>query len=169
MNFTKMHKSHSLLVGLLLLGALACGQSTFDQKLADLYRGTVPVLDSDSVFKLMQSDQAILLDTRSLEEYEVSHLPGAIFYDYESTDPTKLNIPKDQPIVVYCTVGYRSERIGEKLQKLGFSNVSNLYGGILAWKNNDFDVVDAQGPTERVHTYSASWSRWLTKGTKVYE
>ncbi|RMG61980.1 MAG: rhodanese-like domain-containing protein, partial [Bacteroidetes bacterium] len=89
---------------------------------------------------------------------------------YEGFQPeTVADIPRDQPVVVYCTVGYRSERIGEQLQALGFTQVYNLYGGIFAWKNQGFPVVDPEGkPTERVHTYNADWSQWLRQGEKVY-
>jgi hypothetical protein len=44
-----------------------------------------------------------------------------------------------------------------------------LYGGIFEWKNNNFKVLDTLGnETEKVHTFSKSWSKWLTKGEKVY-
>ena len=67
-------------------------------------------------------------------------------------------------------MGYRSERIGEKLQKMGFTNVKNLYGGIFDWKNQDFEVVGMDNlATDSVHTYNKSWSKWLYKGIKVYE
>jgi hypothetical protein len=70
---------------------------------------------------------------------------------------------------VYCSVGYRSERIGEKLQDAGYTHVFNLYGGIFNWKNQDGVVLDASNDTtERVHTYNKSWSRFLKKGEPVY-
>jgi 3-mercaptopyruvate sulfurtransferase SseA len=70
---------------------------------------------------------------------------------------------------VYCSVGYRSERVGEKLQKLGYQNVYNIYGGIFEWKNEGMQVVNRQNqPTDSVHTYNKNWSKWLLKGVKVY-
>ena len=45
------------------------------------------------------------------------------------------DIARESTIVVYCSVGYRSEKIAEELDKLGFTNVSNLYGGIFEWIN----------------------------------
>jgi len=100
----------------------------------------------------------------------VSHIPNALFTGYKdfNTDALK-DIPKTDTIVVYCSVGYRSERIGEKLQKMGYSNVFNLYGGIFEWKNTGLEVVDTDGTeTEKVHTYNKTWSKWLTRGEKVY-
>ena len=49
---------------------------------------------------------------------------------------------KKTPTIVYCTIGARSETIGEKLKKNGFTNVYNLYGGIFEWKNADFKVLN---------------------------
>ena len=86
------------------------------------------------------------------------------FQEYKLKD-----IPKDQPIVVYCSVGYRSERIGEKLQEMGFTQVYNLYGGIFDWKNRGMEVENMEGePTEKVHTYNKKWGQWLLRGEKVY-
>ena len=48
--------------------------------------------------------------------------------------------------------------------------MSNLYGGIFEWKNNDFTVVDTnEEPTEDVHTFSKEWSQWLLKVNKIYD
>jgi len=71
---------------------------------------------------------------------------------------------------VYCSLGIRSEDIAEKLKKAGYNNVLNLYGGIFEWKNKDFTVYNSEGTqTEKIHTFSKEWSKWLTKGIKVYE
>ncbi|MER3327952.1 MAG: rhodanese-like domain-containing protein, partial [Candidatus Kapaibacterium sp.] len=78
-------------------------------------------------------------------------------------------ISKDSKIVVYCSVGYRSEKIAEKLQGAGYTDVSNLYGGIFEWVNQDRAVVDDQNtPTTKVHAFSRVWGVWLNKGEKVY-
>ena len=72
-------------------------------------------------------------------------------------------------IIVYCSVGIRSETIGNKLKKLGYKNVFNLYGGIFEWKNKDEEVIDNnQIPTEDIHAFSKEWSKYLIKGKKIY-
>ncbi|MEL6718853.1 MAG: rhodanese-like domain-containing protein, partial [Bacteroidota bacterium] len=68
----------------------------------------------------------------------------------------------------YCSVGYRSEKISEQLLEAGFKDVSNLYGGIFEWKNQDHEVVDEKGATEKVHAYDRVWGFWLKEGKKVY-
>lgn len=117
------------------------------------------------------SASCIFLDAREPREYAVSHISGAISVGYDHFELKNLptNLPKDQRIVVYCSVGYRSEKVTEKLQKAGFTNVSNLYGGIFEWANHGLPVVNQKGVTNEVHAYSRSWGVWLKKGKKVYK
>ncbi len=140
--------------------------SEFDEMLNDLLSFSVPYVTVDELKAL---DGACLLDTRELEEYEVSHIPNAEYIGYNTFDESALeNIPKEQTIVVYCSVGYRSEKIGERLKKMGYKNVYNLYGSIFEWVNEGNEVIDKDGTTTKVHTYNKQWSKWLEKGEKVY-
>ncbi|MEM1000938.1 MAG: rhodanese-like domain-containing protein [Bacteroidota bacterium] len=156
----------------LVVGAAAQTSEAYKKKLSTLYKGTVPVMQpADLDAALDQGEPIILLDTRAPREYEVSHLPGATFVDYDHFNKKAVkDLDRNARVVVYCTVGYRSERIGEQLKKLGFTDVHNLYGGIFEWKNQGHDVVDEAGnATEAVHTYSKQWSKWLQTGKKVYQ
>lgn len=157
-------------VKMLLMGLLpsaGCAQpADFDAMVKGLIDGDVNLVYPDS----LPAAQPVFLDAREAEEYAVSHIPGAVWVGYDDFDLARTNtFDKDAKIVVYCSVGYRSERIARKLQKAGFTNVSNLYGGIFHWVNEDNQVVDANGPTKRVHTYNAKWSKWLLKGEKVHD
>lgn len=154
---------------LMIISISSCGQKTFDEKMNDLYKHTVPLIKSGQL-KTQLSD-VVLLDARSEEEYQISHLPSARMLVYDEFDISQINdVPKDAPIVVYCSVGYRSERIGEKLKDAGYANVKNLYGGIFDWKNQGYEVVGPNNlATDSVHTYNKSWSKWLYKGIKIYE
>lgn len=164
-----MNKYLPPFLGLLLSTLTGCAQKTFDEKVNSLLRETVPVIRSEELMPI--KDSVVLLDARQPVEYETSHIKGARFVNYDAFKKKDVDdIPKDAHIVVYCAIGYRSERIGEELQKMGYNNVKNLYGGIFDWKNKDNDVVDTKGmKTDSVHTYSKSWSKWLYKGIKVYE
>lgn len=146
-----------------------CAQKTFEEKVNGLLKETVPFIKTDELQSIQ--NEVVILDTRTPEEYEISHLNGAKFIDYDHFKAKDVKeIPKDAEVVVYCSIGYRSERIGEKLQKLGYSNVKNLYGGIFDWKNKEQEVVNMDGsPTDSVHTYNKTWSKWLLKGTKIYD
>ena len=110
------------------------------------------------------------VDAREINEYNVSHLKNSVFVGYNnfSMDVLK-DIPKDRPIIVYCSVGKRSENIAAKLQKNGYNNVSNLYGGIFEWVNEDHPVYDLQNKqTMNVHAFNKFWGRCSDKGNKVY-
>ncbi|MBC5994414.1 rhodanese-like domain-containing protein [Pontibacter cellulosilyticus] len=152
----------------------ACGQTSdkaYYTMLKGLYQNTIPLIKPAALHqKLTQQQQFILLDARSKQEFAVSHLPKAQYIGYEDFEQGQLQgIPKDANVVVYCTVGYRSEKIGEKLKQAGYKNVYNLYGGIFEWINSGYAVHDAKGTTPKVHVYSRSWGVWLKKGEKVYE
>jgi rhodanese-related sulfurtransferase len=158
-----------VLVSLCLPG---CGQKAFDKQLELLYKHTVPLVQPSALaLELKQNMHPVLLDVRSRAEYEVSHLPGAVFLDYESFTLNQVkNIPLQVPVVVYCSVGVRSEKIGEQLQQAGYTNVRNVYGGIFKWKNVGLPVVRRPNiPTDSVHVYNRFWGTWLTNGIKVYE
>jgi rhodanese-related sulfurtransferase len=165
-------KKHLLVAGLSVF-ALAL----FAQVKNAAYRQMLDGLLSHSVPELAVRDAArgssdcIFLDAREPREYAVSHIPGAISVGYDHFDLGKLPaaLPKNRCIVVYCSVGYRSEKVAEKLRAAGFANVSNLYGGIFEWANQGYAVVNEAGPTRKVHAYDRSWGVWLKKGDKVYE
>jgi len=140
-------------------------------KYATVLRGllshTVPEI---GVADLEVMKGAVLLDAREAEEFAVSRLAGARYAGYDHFDLNMLgDLDRNQTVVVYCSVGYRSEKIAEKLLEAGFSQVYNLYGGIFEWVNAGKPVVDASGkPTDRVHAYNRTWGLFLQKGEKVY-
>jgi rhodanese-related sulfurtransferase len=113
---------------------------------------------------------AVFLDAREKEEFDVSHIKSAKHVGYKDFDLARVkNIKKSDPIIVYCSVGYRSEKIGEQLIANGYTNVSNLYGGIFEWVNEGYLVFDSSGnATPKVHAYDQAWGIWLSQGEKVY-
>ncbi|MBK7879240.1 MAG: rhodanese-like domain-containing protein [Saprospiraceae bacterium] len=117
-------------------------------------------------------DQYVLLDSRELKEYEVSHLQGAKWVGYDNFNIQNLKyLDKDCPIVCYCSVGYRSEKICEKLKANGFNNVSNLYGSIFEWANSGYPLYDSEEKlTNKVHGFSKLWGKYMNNKTykKVY-
>lgn len=133
---------------------------------------SIPYISVAELRNLQLKDSVVILDAREMKEFEVSHIVSAKYvgYDRFSSEEISADIHnKNASIVVYCSLGIRSEDIGEKLKKEGFTNVKNLYGGIFEWKNNDFPIIDSEGKnTENVHVYSKFWGKWLKNGKKVY-
>lgn len=105
--------------------------------------------------------QPILLDARSEAEYAVSHLKHSQRINPNQPDLAAFTGSKDTPIVVYCSVGYRSARIAEQLEQAGFSRVYNLKGSIFQWANEGRPVCKGDCPTMLVHPYDALWGRLL--------
>lgn len=143
-------------------------EKDFFNMLDGMYSYTVPLISPKDLME-KGAKQYLILDTREKGEFKVSHLPNAMCVGYDNFNADLIkDTPKDQPILVYCSVGYRSERIGEKLQEMGFKHVYNLYGGIFNWTNQGEKVVDdAATPTQNVHGYNREWSQWIFKGKKV--
>lgn len=159
-----------LLLFLVMISFQTCAQvesGTYNAMLKTILSHSVPEV---SIKKLKDMIDVTLLDAREPAEFGVSHIANAISIGYDQFNVgTVKNLDKNSKIVVYCSVGYRSEKIAEKLKKEGFTHVSNLYGGIFEWVNQGNPVIDSNGQfTKRVHGYSKSWGIWLNKGEKVY-
>lgn len=164
---------HALLLFLLSIVGMSRAQrpvesGPYNLMLKTLLSHSVPEISVAEAQGMIED--AVFLDSREREEFSVSRIPGAIFVGYDDFEMERVEaVDKHAPIVVYCAVGYRSEKVSERLLEAGYTNVQNLYGGIFEWKNQGHTVVDSTGaPTERVHAYSRSWGIWLNEGEKVY-
>ena len=155
---------------------LALGSCSNERVSSSAFNSMLQILLSHSVKEIsvetasLQRQDYVFLDTRARNEYDVSHIDGASWVGYDDFLISSLDtLDKNSPIIVYCSVGYRSEKIAEKLSENGFSNVQNLYGGIFEWVNQKLPIVDSdQLSTFRIHAYDESWAIWLKHGEKVY-
>ena len=110
----------------------------------------------------------LLLDVRAEAEYAVSHLAGARHLAPEATPFSALaSVPKDAPLVTYCSVGYRSAAMAARLREAGFTNVRNLEGSIFAWANEGRPVYRAGVAVPEVHPYDARWGLLLDKARRA--
>jgi rhodanese-related sulfurtransferase len=77
----------------------------------------------------------VLLDVRTPEEFIEVRVPGSVNVDYYAADfAAQLDaLPKDVPYVVYCRSGNRSSKTMDIMADLGFSEVFDVAGGIIAW------------------------------------
>ena len=124
----------------------------------------VKTLEPGDLESLSTKADVLLVDVRELEEFEVSHLKGAVreqTIDWQKVD-------KERPIVLYCTIGFRSTEWGTTLAKQGFRNLYNLDGGIVRWKNENRTVFNQKNqPTDSVHVYSDLFGFLLREGLAV--
>ncbi|WP_411893393.1 rhodanese-like domain-containing protein [Winogradskyella sp. A2] len=155
----------------LFFGFISCSQESLSDVLKQYNTESIPYI---SVKELaMPKTHALILDAREINEFKVSHIKDAIYVGYDdfNIEKTKSLLHDENiMIVVYCSIGVRSEDIAEKLKKEGYRNVYNLFGGIFEWKNNNFTVYNSDDKaTEDVHAFSKEWSQWLLKGNKIYD
>ena len=116
-----------LLTAILLVG---CGQANQNNPEA-VYMN----ITAQEAKQIMDSEEGyIILDTRTQEEYDEGHIPGAIVIPHdEITDRAEEELPdKDQLLLVYCRSGRRSKLAAEALVKLGYTNIKE-FGGIIDW------------------------------------
>lgn len=82
--------------------------------------------------KRLQQEDIYLLDVRSKEEYEEGHLPQAHLIPVQTLSMHLEQLPKHQPIFLYCHSGQRANHAKTILQKAGFQEVYNI-GGVIQW------------------------------------
>ncbi len=121
-----MYRILSFLFVLSTLGACAQKQET----------GARSDLEVTAVSELLENNKdVVVLDVRTPEEYKEGHLEGAElinFYDADFEARVKA-LDKEKEYVIYCRSGGRSGKATEKMEELGFKNIHNMNGGILAW------------------------------------
>jgi len=104
--------------------------------------GLIRQLSAPDLATLLQSGSAIeLVDVRTEEERGIARIDGSRLLDQAYHDALLL-LERDAPIVFQCHHGIRSQRAAEYFQNLGFTNLSNLVGGIDAWSS----LVDPSVP-----------------------
>ena len=109
-----------------------------------------------------------LLDVRTEEEWNVSHLAGARRVDPNAPiEQVTAGLAKETPIVTYCAVGSRSGALATKLREAGFTQVRNLEGSIFEWANEHRPLVSGDQPVATVHPYSSLWGRLLTDDVRA--
>ena len=164
-------KQSFLIFFLFQLGTIVA-QEPLDKLLSKYNSHSIPYISVEELKMQTDNNDLYVLDSREKQEFEVSHLKNAIFVGYNNFEIDKIisKIPeKNAPIVVYCSLGIRSENISEKLRDAGYTNIKNLYGGIFEWKNKGYSVYDSSNKeTQKVHAFSKYWAKYLSKGEKVF-
>jgi len=116
-------RTYALLLALVLL-LTACAQAASYEQITQ--EEAKQIMDTTNGY--------ILLDTRTQEEYDQSHIPGALLIPHtEIAERAEEELPdKDQLILVYCRSGNRSKQASVVLAELGYTNVKE-FGGINTW------------------------------------
>ena len=130
-----MTKFLSIVLATLLITLLLFGCSSKQAQQTPTDTATYTQISTAQAVELMQTEKDyIILDVRTVEEYNAGHIPNAICIPNESiTDKEPPELPdKDQLILVYCRSGRRSKEASQKLADLGYTKITE-FGGIIDW------------------------------------
>jgi len=126
----------------------------------------------------MDEDSYIIFDVREKDEFEVCHIENSIWVD-PSIDASSFNAQYsdqigDKTLVLYCSVGVRSSRLAQKLEKTRpeteTSPIYNLENGVFGWHNESRPLVSETASTDYVHPYNRLWGRMVNrKDLRRYE
>jgi phage shock protein E len=96
--------------------------------------------------ELMKDENAVILDTRTLEEFENGFIKGAINYDIFQVDfrDDILKLDRYKTYLIYCRSGGRSSDAMEFMKTNGFAVVYNLIGGVLAWAQDGNKLIEEE-------------------------
>lgn len=139
-----MKKSSIIFLLLLISLALLCGcngdndavkEPNEEKKEEETMTDYVCITQEEAKRIIDTEEGYIILDVRTIEEFEGGHIPGAILipdYEIEEKAPEQLT-DKSQLILVYCRSGNRSKKASAALAEMGYTNVKE-FGGINTWQ-----------------------------------
>ena len=119
-----------IFIVLALMLCSACGQDR-----ENVQEAVYVNITAQQAKEIMDSREGyVILDTRTQEEYDEGHIPGAILIPYDEIFEKAEGVltDKNQLILVYCRSGRRSKLAAEDLVKLGYTNIKE-FGGIIDW------------------------------------
>lgn len=107
---------------------------TVDQFLQEIPRGYYSIRQIDALKRQLKEGNTVLIDVREPSEYRAGHIDGAINIPLRSLAQNRDQIPRDQPVVLYCSTGYRTGMGVMALHLLGYGNVQGFPPSYEGWK-----------------------------------
>jgi rhodanese-related sulfurtransferase len=83
-----------------------------------------------------EKQQAVIVDVRTVPEYEERHIPGATFIPLDQLPQRFSEVPKQGNVLIICRSGSRSNQAVALLREKGYSNVQSVTGGMLDWQGS---------------------------------
>ena len=93
--------------------------------------------------RMDRGDRFVLIDVREESEYTKDHLPGALHLGKGVIErDIEAKVPQtDAPLVLYCGGGFRSALAADNLQKMGYTNVLSMDGGVRGWREKGYPLT----------------------------
>ena len=125
-----------------------------------------PTIDKETLQQWTQQDTVRIIDVRTPEEFVVGHLRSA--HNWTSAKEIQQYTEKEERMVLYCSVGYRSAALVLELKRAGYEQIYNLKGSIFAWANAGLPVYRGEVRASTVHPYNWIWGTLLNKELHAY-
>lgn len=138
-----------------------------DEKIEKLYPAVSSISTDELAQEIQSASPPIVIDVREPAEFAVSHLSAAKNLE-TSVDIAARFLDKQAPIVVYCSVGYRSAAVAAELELMGYSNVRNLHRSIFEWAEKGYQLRNANGVTAKIHPYNLAWGALVSEDLHAY-
>ena len=121
-------------LGFLFLAVTACATGDDKSKTA---------LDAKSFSKKQEETKGAIVDVRTPKEFNEGHLQNAKNFNWKGSDFDKevSSLKKSEPIFVYCRSGRRSAEAASRMRAMGFKEVYELAGGIIAWEEAGLSLI----------------------------
>ena len=97
--------------------------------------GFYAINDVDQLKHQLANPQTVLIDVREPKEYQAGHIPQAINIPLRSLSQNLGGIPSNQPVILYCSSGYRAAMGVMTLHLLGYDNIQGFPPSFMGWKN----------------------------------
>lgn len=124
-----------ILVIIVVIGIFLKNRNSKEDNKITVKDANIQYVSMNDIEKIMnENENYIILDVRTIEEYNDGHIPGAICIPNETIDENVVSkLPdKEQLILIYCRSGNRSKQATKKLKDLGYINLIE-FGGIIDW------------------------------------
>ena len=164
-------------VSVLAVPGSACNQDSrpldwnaVEAIIADEYPD-VPRMSTAELAAALAADPArvLVLDARAADEFAVSRLPGAHLVGSDADTAARLAAAAPGArVVVYCSVGYRSAALVDRLRERGHADAVHLEGSIFRWAGEGRPVYRDGTRIEQVHPYDDRWGALLPRSLWAY-
>jgi len=136
--FIEFAGNHLLLIGAFAVVLLLVIKAEYENQ-----TGKANQMDPTAAIRLMNNDDAVVLDVREAADFTNGHIRDAKNVPMSSfkSQLESLTKHKDKPVLAYCRSGNISGKACKILKHSGFSNVHNLAGGILSWQDANLPLT----------------------------
>lgn len=130
-----------------------------------------PILakELEFVIKTDSREQIIIIDARSKEEHDISHIQNSRRTGYEDFSIERVwMVSRKARVIVYSANNKRSTVVAQYLKLMGFTDVQVLKDGLIGWKNEGNEVYNEEGTTDKIHVGSKNNLKLVRSGLAIY-